>query len=330
MRFFIFAQRNYNQLNMKKRLILLVLLILISLITFSQQIGNGNLESWDNVGTSSEEPTNWNSFKSATGSLVSLASQQIQRSTAIRSGASGVYCARIWSKSTLGIVANGNMTVGQINMGSSTPASTSNYNLSKTTDDNFSEALTLSPDSLVFWVKYTAASGSSQARVNAIIHDEYNLRDPLDANSNPHVVATATLNYLPTGGVWVRKSVPFMYTGPSTTPQFILITFTTNMTPGGGAANDEVLIDDIELIYNSTNQINEEFMDASHIYCSDNNIHIQSEKAIHGEFKLYNSSGMLIMNGKLSTSIPFIGPSGVYYLEIDGASGVSYYKLLKN
>lgn len=239
---------------MKKKLLITSFGIFTLFPSFGQQLGNADMEGWDNLGTANEEPTNWNSFKSGTGSLVGFASQQIQRSTAIRPGASGSYCARIWSKSTLGIVANGNMTLGQINMGSSTPSSTSNYNFSKTADANFSESLTSSPDSLVFWVKFTAASGNSMARVNAIIHDNYDLRDPLDANSNPHVVATASLNYPPTGGVWVRKSVPFNYTGPATTPQFILATFTTNMTPGGGAANDEVLIDDIQLIYNPVNQ----------------------------------------------------------------------------
>ena len=218
-----------------------------------QQLGNGNMESWDNVGQATEEPTNWNSFKSGTGSFVSFGSQQIQRSTAIRAGATGSYCARVWSKSTLGIVANGNMTIGQINMGSSTPSSSSNYNFSKTSDVNFSEVMTSSPDSLVFWVKYTAGAGN-QARVNAIIHDNYDLRDPQDAASIPHIVGTATLNYPPTAGVWVRKSVPFLYNGSATSPQFILITFTTNMTPGGGAANDEILIDDIQLIYNPVNQ----------------------------------------------------------------------------
>ena len=29
-----------------------------------------------------------------------------------------------------------------------------------------------------------------------------------------------------------------------------MLTFTTNHIPGGGAANDEVLIDDVELVYN--------------------------------------------------------------------------------
>jgi hypothetical protein len=219
-----------------------------------QQIGNSNMESWDNVGQSSEEPTNWNGFKSAQGDFTSFASQQVQRSTSIRSGATGAYCARVWSKSTLGIIANGNMTLGRINMGSTTPNNPGNYNISLTADANFSEALTSSPDSIVFWVKYTAANAADSARIHAILHDSYDLRDPLDANSLSHIVARAEKNYAKTNGSWVRISVPFNYVAgaPALTPAYLLVTFTTNKTPGGGSANDEVLVDDIELIYNST------------------------------------------------------------------------------
>jgi PKD repeat protein len=187
---------------------------------------------------------------SGTGGLSGFASQQVQRSTNVRAGATGTYSARIWSKSTLGIVANGNLTLGQINMGSSTPSSASNYNFSKQSDANFNEAITDRPDSIVFWVRYTQAGGGVQnARMHAILHSAYDLRDPIDANSSPYVVATAALNYPATAGAWVRKSVPFVYSGAASTVNYILLTFTTNQTPGGGAANDEVLIDDVELIY---------------------------------------------------------------------------------
>lgn len=40
--------------------------------SLSQQIGNSDLELWDNVGSSTEEPSNWNSFKSAQGGFTSL------------------------------------------------------------------------------------------------------------------------------------------------------------------------------------------------------------------------------------------------------------------
>ncbi|MEN9399031.1 MAG: hypothetical protein RL632_132 [Bacteroidota bacterium] len=226
-------------------------MLLLALNGLSQtQIGNSGMETWTNLGASTEEPTNWNSFMSGTGGLSGFASQQVQRSTIVRAGATGTYSARVWAKSTLGIVANGNMTLGQINMGSSTPSSSSNYNFSKQADANFNEAITDRPDSIVFWVRYTQAGGGVQnARMHAILHDAYDLRDPIDANSVPHVVAEATINYPATAGAWVRKSVPFVYSGAASTVNYLLVTFTTNQTPGGGAANDEVLIDDVELIY---------------------------------------------------------------------------------
>ena len=67
--------------------------ILFSSFTLSaqQQIGNSNMEAWDNVGAQTEEPTNWNSFKTGSGGLVTFATQQVQRSTSIRSGATGSY-----------------------------------------------------------------------------------------------------------------------------------------------------------------------------------------------------------------------------------------------
>lgn len=283
---------------------------------FAQQIGNSNMELWDNVGQPTEEPTNWNSFKSATGGLSSFGSKQVQRSTSIRSGASGVYCARVWSLSTpLGVIANGNLTLGQINMGSSTPSSSSNYNFSKTTDPNFSEALTSSPDSLVFWVKYTAANANDSARVHAILHDNYDLRDPVDANSASHIVATAERNYVRTNGSWTRISVPFNYVvgSPAPTPSYILVTFTTNKTPGGGSNNDEVLIDDIELIYNSSVSITENKSESFYvnynissgleIFCHETNINV------------VDSRGVIIKNGKREDLKGLILTSGLYFVQ---------------
>lgn len=241
-----------------KKTILLLNGLLFSIISLSQQqIGNGDMETWTNVGTSNEEPANWNSFKTATGSLTLFAAQQIWRSTSIRAGATGSYCAQIKCVSILGVPANGNMTLGQINMNSSAAISPDNFNESVTADVNFSEALVNTPDSMVFWVKYTPVNASHLARVSTVLHDTYDYEDghTVDAGSAPHKVGDATLNYGTTGGAWVRKSVPFVYTGPASANTYIIATFTTNMTPGIGNANDEVLIDDISLIYNPVNQV---------------------------------------------------------------------------
>lgn len=241
---------------MKKTLLLITALAGTFAGLAQTQIGNGNMELWDNATNSSAEPVNWNSFKTASGGLAFSAQQAVWRSTNIRPGATGTYCAQIKCISILTVPANGNLTLGQVNMGSSTAASASNYNWSKTADANFSEALTDTPDSIVFWVKYTPINGAHEARMSVVLHDTYNYQDGynVDAGSAPHKVAEAQLNYGSTNGVWVRKSVPFVYTGPASTNTFIIATFATNKTPGVGTPDDEVLLDDVELIYNPVNQ----------------------------------------------------------------------------
>ncbi len=253
--------------------------------------------------------------------LSSFGSQQVARSTSIRSGASGTYCARVYAKSTLGVVANGLLTVGQVNMGSSTASSPDNYNFTKTSDANFSEALTGQPDSLVFWVKYTPINSSNNARVHAILHDSYDFRDPIDANSTSHTVARAELNYGATGGNWVRKSVPFVNEGPATTVEYILITFATSSTPGGGSTNDEVLLDDIELIYNSVG-LNEQVADSFKAYYSvENGLTIKGADAT---YELINLAGASEKIGNLTTLNGMSLNTGIYFLK----SGDSVVKIL--
>ena len=254
------------------------------------------MEEWDNIGAATEEPTNWNGFKTASGQWAPAGSQQVFRSTAIRSGASGMYCARIFSKSILGIVANGTLTLGRINMGSTTVTDISaNYNISLTNDPNFSEALTSIPDSIVFWAKYTAAE-NQEARIHAIIHDSFDVHDPFDAASMSHVSATAEYNFSP-NTAWVRYSVAFDPTagiGIPPPPAFILVTFATNAIAGGGAANDEVLIDDIQLIYNSVgiNETNTNISSAN--YTVDNGLIISG---LDPFYTIFNLSGQQIKSG---------------------------------
>ena len=195
------------EINLMKAITVLPML-LFSLSLHAQQIGNSGFEEWDNLGASTEEPTNWSSFKTATGNFAAFGSKQIERSSTVRSGSTGLYSARIWSKSTLGIMANGVLTTGRMNMGSSSLSSPDNYNYTVLNDVAFSEALNAAPDSIVFWARYTAAS-SEQAGMHAVIHDEFAVQDPLNSASNPFVVAEADLQFSPTSNNWVRFSAPF-------------------------------------------------------------------------------------------------------------------------
>jgi len=272
------------------------------------------MEEWDNIGAATEEPTNWNGFKTASGQWAPAGSQQVFRSAAIRSGASGMYCARIFSKSILGIVANGTLTLGRINMGSTTVTDISaNYNISLTNDPNFSEALTSIPDSIVFWAKYTAAS-NQQARIHAITHDAFDVHDPIDVASSPHVISTAAYNFSP-NTAWVRYSVAFDLTagiGIPPPPAFILVTFATNAIAGGGAANDEVLIDDIQLIYNSVgiNETNTNISSAN--YTLDNGLIISGLDPV---YTIFNLSGQQIKSGLANELNGLKLNSGIYIVK---------------
>ena len=302
---------------MKNTLTFCFIVFSLSSLLAQQQIGNSNMEEWDNIGAATEEPTNWNGFKTASGQWAPAGSQQVFRSAAIRSGASGMYCARIFSKSILGIVANGTLTLGRINMGSTTVTDISaNYNISLTNDPNFSEALTSIPDSIVFWAKYTAAS-NQQARIHAITHDAFDVHDPIDAASSPHVISTAAYNFSP-NTAWVRHSVPFTPfiqppLLPLPTPAYILVTFATNAIAGGGAANDEVLIDDIQLIYNSSAGITEANSNIPFAHYSTENglLFTKSNQNYH----IFNLSGQLIKSGLESELNGLKLNSGVYILK---------------
>jgi hypothetical protein len=235
-----------------KRFLLFISAVSTSAMLFAQtQIGNSGFENWETTTDELHEPINWNSFLTASGTWSTFAGQQMDWSTDVRPGSTGTKSVKIWSNSVLGTIANGNVTLGQINMGATAANDPANYNSSITSGTNFSEALTVEPDSLVFWAKFLPANGagSDSARVSAILHDSYNLRDPINAASASHVFATAIRNFKTANG-WMRISVPFNYSGPAATTQFILLTYTTNKIPGGGSDNDQLWIDDVELIYN--------------------------------------------------------------------------------
>lgn len=307
---------------MKKQL-LSILLIGTSFAASSQtQIENSNFETWETV-ASGEEPTNWNSFLTAGGSFSGFASDQCQSSTDVRPGSTGTKSLHIFSKVVFSVVANGNCTLGKINMGSATPANAANYNSSIITDANFSEVMTDTPDSVVFWAKFTPASGNTtdSARIATIIHDNYAFRDPSDATSLTHIVATAIKNFPKTDGNWVRMSVPFTYSGPATTEAFILLTFTTNKIPGAGSDNDDLLIDDLELIYNSGSGagLSENEVNPIQVVNQNHEVSFVSSSNEAAEISIYNLAGQLVANGN-STQTFHLDNTGLYVVKMNVAN----------
>lgn len=230
---------------MKKHLLLALSLSTTIFFSYSQQqIPNSNFEQWENVGSNTEEPNEWNGIKTGEGSLVGFAPKTVQRSTAIRPGATGQYCARLYTGSALGNNIQGLLTTGRVNIVSTSDA----YIYSNTGNAAFNATMTSWPDSLVFWSRYVSGTGTDKALMRAVIHDAYNYQDPPDAASSSHVVAELIMEIPHSGAGWVRYAIPFDYTGPATSPAFILLSSASNTATAN--TNDQLFLDDLQLIYN--------------------------------------------------------------------------------
>lgn len=224
-------------------------------------IPNGGFEDWHKSSGSYQEPNAWHSFETATGSLAGSAGHHIEKSDKGRNNSS---CARVYAETVklFGIpiaVANGTMTTGRMNAGDASAASTKNnayIDMSKTDKDGngdpFYVNLTSRPDSLVMYLQYNQGKTNSEyhATVSAIITEGPYYQDPED-NKNDKAVAKAKNNTIAaTNGNWERIAIPFVYEDNNAEPKAILVTISTNAKAGTGYDGDEVLVDDLTLVYN--------------------------------------------------------------------------------
>lgn len=221
---------------------------------YGQQLKNSDFEAWEDDGGTMNEPVNWNSFATAkTGAFTGSAktADQLESSTDVRPGSTGTKSAKIKARSILGVVANGNLTTGQINAEGPSATSERNHNATRSAEEKFHQEITSNPDSFTVWVKY---NGSSEARVAALLHEDADVKDPYSVHTDTkgRIVTSAELNY--SGNTWQRLSIPFSKKEgfEGTTPKFMLVSFSTNKNPGEGSNSDIVLIDDIVLVYNPT------------------------------------------------------------------------------
>lgn len=218
------------------------------------QIPNSDFENW----ASDKEPGNgWNSFNSARiddlGSFVgNIAKNQSPNPQKVE-GYNGTVGLRLYSKEILGKYANGNLTTGKINMGSSTPNNPKNYNYTDLSSGTHSLQFAGTPDAVSCMAKFKSG-GSPNGRGQFILHDKYGYKDPEtsnDAGYESHKIALAAI-VIPETSDWKYFEAEFDYTG-NVAPvgeQYMLASFTTNPTPGG-SADDELILDDVRLIYYS-------------------------------------------------------------------------------
>ena len=236
------------------------------------QLPNNGFETWyrETSNAGSIVPTNFNSFYSAyTNILTNIGvSQRCDSSRDVRAGATGDFSLYLYSNTALGVRANGNVTTGRMYMGSITATSVDNYNYTDYTLNapKHYQEITGTPDSLRFWVKYLpgrsgATNTTDKGRVRAYIHGSGECRDapvyPSGKVETDYYYGKAFKEFFKEDGEWNCYEVPFEYTGNNTARNadgnyYVLLSMTTNATPGGGANNPDLAwFDDFELIYSA-------------------------------------------------------------------------------
>ncbi len=221
----------------------LLTLGLINLSNAQTQLPNVGYENWQNVGSNTEEPNNWNSNETG-GGFATWGPQTCFRSTTAHSG---TYSAELRTLTYLGNAVNGSITTGKIQAPSTTPSQ--GYIETVRNDANFNAPFTGRPDSLVGYFMYTQA-GTDQGKVEVILHGDYNVRTPADAGSIPYIVGTATfLGPQANVGTWTRFSVPFTYANGNN-PMYALAVATSSSTQATAVNGSKMWVDDIQVIYN--------------------------------------------------------------------------------
>lgn len=260
-----------------KKLFIISALALASLSVSAQyQLANNGFENWEEVSYSykvlfsqrtvtGNEPIDWNSFLTSTGD---------QKQTAITTGSGkqlfkeeqdlptipgNTACAKLTSVSIFGIVAQGNLTTGCINMGSMSATDASgNYNY---VDASHNMSFTGHPDAIQFWIKHT---GVKNANVEALLTTAGYFQTPAYSDRNTAtLVATAKSKdnasdtnadhsnvQVVSNSTWTQYTIPFIYKS-ELTPSYALVTVSTCAEPGAGDADDVTYIDDVIMLYYS-------------------------------------------------------------------------------
>ena len=121
----------------------------------------------------------------------------------------------------------------------------------------FYAELTARPAALAVWVKFTQGTPNADhpyATVSAAITNGNYYQEPTANNDSSVVIGYAKNNKIASnGGEWQHLYVPFRYDSDnynkSDEPKAIMVTLSTNADAGQGSEGDELLIDDLELIY---------------------------------------------------------------------------------
>ncbi len=243
---------------MKKTIVCLISLLTTSSLAAqgNYQIPNSDFEQeWVKLGEKTEPGHGWYSFVSAGGTFAAAAPNTTTQVEGYNSAkAVSISSVDLWLAK-----ANGNLTTGKINMGSFTPTNEANYNYtSRSTEDGNCPFVGL-PDTVRCYAKFTRGGKGYNAAGTFIVHGDVDFKDPHESSENiaTYEVARAVLDIAPSTD-WQPVTASFTYSKTAEQiesvaelqTRYMLASFTTNPTPGG-SAGDELIIDDVVLVYNS-------------------------------------------------------------------------------
>lgn len=226
------------------------------------QMPNSDFETWSD---NNKAPRHWHGFESVKGSLSGTAKSdtKLVSSKNVRPGSKGLTSAVVTSTKVVFVIANGTMTNGRLAAGSMSATNSANHsetNLSSTdvdaNGDSFATPMYAKPDSVKFWMRFTQAKAQASypyAAFNAVITDGTYYQDPENKTYTNKVAVAAPNQADMTVGDWRLVSCPFSYATNGAEAKAILLTVSTNATPGKGSysngVGDSVYVDDLELVY---------------------------------------------------------------------------------
>ncbi|CAN5537262.1 hypothetical protein BH10BAC1_BH10BAC1_01140 [soil metagenome] len=291
---------------MKK--IFTLLSIALAVTTFAQTtIQNGNFELWENVGSSSEEPTFFNSNKTGTDWATSGPQTCYRDATAPHGG---LYSVRMETKTYVVAVVNGSVTTGIVNAPTTNKADGYIGTIKSTILTDIRRMSFIGrPDSLIGFYKYTQGGAAEIGKVRAILH-KGNYYDP-EAASSYHPDSSANkigdaLFLTPAANqtTWKRFAVAFNYVSGSA-PAYIMINTTSSNDQLTSTAGSKLWLDDLSVVYNPTTGI-ADFSNANnaYVYAYDKTIYVDfvtpNQKAT--TLSVYDLTGKLVATQVLSTA----------------------------
>lgn len=242
---------------MKKIIFTFALLASTNTLMAQTQLANADFEQWEEVSykkgmknVKGNEPLYWSSFIDGTGGLKGAAvAEQLFKVEDPRPDSEGKYCAKITANSVAGVVAQGNLTNGCVNMGSMTATDASgNYNYINHSRADQAMKFTGRPSSVKLWLKGNCVNNASIAI--HLVGDGYYQDPEVDGRNKAMHIGFATKT-IAVNNQWKEYEIEFAYIEDDA-PQYALVNISTSAIPGKGNSSDVLFIDDIVMQYDMT------------------------------------------------------------------------------